>query len=59
MKELNTLVNFAAMKQQERNILLFTRGQCMKESNTVANFAAMKQIKRDHLPDTIRLYIIM
>ena len=45
MKDSNTFANIAAMKQLEREILLFTRRQCMKESNTLANIAARKQLK--------------
>ena len=57
MRESNIFANIAASKQAQKEVLHFTRRQCMKESNTVANIAPMKQLPRDHLPDTIRLNI--
>ena len=58
MKESNTVANNEAMKLLKMKILLVSKRQCMKESNILANTATTKQLQRDHLADTIRLYII-
>jgi len=44
MKELNTLVGNAPIKQLEREILLNTKGQYMKESNNLAGDVTIKQL---------------
>ena len=51
MKELNTLADCATIKQQEKDILLDTKGQYMKESKNLVNYATIKQQERMILLD--------
>ena len=46
MKESNTLAGNATINQQQKEILVNTKGQYMKESNTLAGNATIKQQKR-------------
>ena len=49
MKESNTLVGYAIIKQLTSLILLNTKGQYMKESNTLAGYVTIKQQQREVL----------
>ena len=57
MKESNTLVNNAAIKLLQREVLLDTKEQYMKESNTLVGNATIKLLQRDLLLDTKEKYM--
>ena len=44
MKESNTLVGNATIKQLTKEVLLKTKGQHMKESNTLVGNVTIKQL---------------
>ena len=51
MKESNTVVYNATIKQLPREILLDTKGRYMKESSTVTGNATIKQHRKEILPN--------
>ena len=57
MKESNTLVGNATIKQLQREVLLNTKGQYMKESNTLADNATIKLLQRAVLLNTKGRYM--
>ena len=52
MKESNFLAGNAIIKQQQKQVLLNTKGQYMKESNFLVVNATIKQLERDILLNT-------
>ena len=52
MKESNILASNATIKQQQKEVLLNTKGQYMKESNILAGNATIKQQQKDVLLNT-------
>ena len=57
MKESNTHVGNAIIKQLQRQVLLHTKGQYMKESNTLAGNAIIKELQRQVLLNTKEQYM--
>ena len=52
MKELNTLVDNATIKQLQREVLLNTKERYTKESNILVGNAAYNSLRREILKDT-------
>ena len=52
MKDSNSPAGNATIKQVERVILLYIKGQYMKDSNTPAGNATIKQVQSDVLLNT-------
>ena len=57
MKESNTLVDNAAIKLLQREVLLNKKGQCIKKSNTLTGNASMKQHTKEILLNTKGQYM--
>ena len=49
MKESNTVAGNATIKQVEREILFYTKGQYIKESTTLVSNTTIKQLKLEIL----------
>ena len=52
MKESNTLVANATIKQLQEEVLLYTKGQYMKESNILVGNEGIEQLQRAILLNT-------
>ena len=58
MKESNTLVGNATIKQLQKEVLPNIKGQYMKDSNILADNATIKQLQKEVLANTRGQYMM-